>query len=182
MILYHSVKSDRNQLEKFKTATECANETDKLFNFSDLVSGDQLLNAVKSDRVGKSPPRAGNPGAFSYQDIRDISDLVYTMSTIEQSNASKRMNRAEIVTMVGSMVNQKRSDEGKPPISNTWQFYNRIQTIDALKQNTCLVDEREARRVLLLTIQNAKQHFIKWETFLVDKGFARVPLSMQEKH
>ena len=123
-ILYQSVKSNRNQLNRFKTATDCAKHTNELFGFSDLVSGDQLINAIKSDRAGKSPPRMGSRGATPFEDLQDIADLVYTMSTIEQSNASKRLNRAEIVTMIGLMVNQKLNDDEKPPIANTWQFYD----------------------------------------------------------
>ena len=179
--LFETVKSNRNQLEKCKTATRCATLTNQLLGFSDLVSGDQLIAAVKEDRVGKSPPRVGNSGVISHQDVHDMADLIYTMSTIEQNNASKRLNRTEIVTLLGSMVNQKLNSENKS-IIDTWQFYDRIQTINALKQNTCIVDQREARRVLWLTIQNAKSHFIRWENCLVERGFARLPTSVREKH
>jgi hypothetical protein len=48
-------------------------------------------------------------------------------------------------------------------------------------QDVTIIDSREALRVKWLTYVNQKKHHENWEEFLVEHGFAREPMSEEER-
>jgi hypothetical protein len=67
-VLYNTVRAGQNPLEKFNSSDKCADAVNELFGIKlpsgdilDVVSGRQVADACRADRVGKSLPRRSRP-------------------------------------------------------------------------------------------------------------------------
>lgn len=76
-------------------------------------------------------------------------------------------------SVIGVILNSKQESEGKEAMSDV-KFYQRIEReICHLQDFQSKADTREALRVLSLTYQSQKKHFVNWEKVAVELGFAR---------
>ena len=89
-IFYKAVRDDVIALKKYKDASACAKGICELLGFSDACSGDQLINAFNTERVGMAPIRRGNQGKVNDEDAFLIAELIFTMSLIEQNNVDPK--------------------------------------------------------------------------------------------
>mmetsp|Transcript_6643 Transcript_6643/g.12145 ORF Transcript_6643/g.12145 Transcript_6643/m.12145 type:complete len:241 (-) Transcript_6643:394-1116(-) len=117
----------------------------------DLVSGRQLQNGVKDDRVGKSPPRRGPEAGISKEEFEALANLVFTAESIEQANCAERTDRQQMMSIVGDIINTHQSSQGLEPLNNVKQFLSQ------------------------------KKNHERWEETCVELGFAKLPVDEEEE-
>jgi hypothetical protein len=105
------------------------------------------------------------------EDYKDLRLLSYTFSAIEQVNATNRSTRTQLCSKIGAILNGKRSAEGLEDMDD-YGLWRRIQKDNARLQNMSQTDLREVRRVQWMVHETQKKHFVNWETFCVEYGFA----------
>jgi hypothetical protein len=146
----------------------------------DLVSGRQLQNGVKDDRVGKSPPRRGPEAAISKEEFEALANLVFTAESIEQANCAERTDRQQMRSIVGDIINTHRSSQGLEPLNDVKQFLC-IEKHNSSRQGVIVVDPREALCVKWLTYLSQKKNHERWEETCVELGFAKLPVNEEEE-
>jgi len=179
-VLYNSVQTNENTLIAFASAEKCANAVNQMFGL-DLVSGYRLKASIKLGLVGKSPPRRGRASDTIPDDqFKDLATLFFTASSIEQSNCDDRMNRAELVSICGRIVNDKLEAEGRDPM-NEIKLYGRIQGANSKIQHLQLIDPRDAIRVKWLTYQSQRKNYFNWDKMCISLQFGREPVNDAER-
>jgi hypothetical protein len=149
-LLWNSVVKGKNTLKRFVTAEQCADSINDMYGIEGL-SGRKLKKAVKEDQVGVSPPPRGRPSNIPDEDFKQIAQLFFTLSAIEQSNADpQRMTRPKLVSLAGIIVNDKLKADGAKEM-NDISLYERIQQENSDKQGVVVTDPRDALRVKWLT-------------------------------
>ena len=180
-LIYNEKHVKGFSLSKFKSADLTAHEMDKLFGVESIVSGHEILRAVQKDRVGQSPLRAGRPSRIPDEEFKLVTQLVWTKASIDQGNASPhRLNRKEMESLVGKLVNAKLKQDGASPL-NEGKFYKRIEVANSAKIGIKVVDKREELRFKWLSYHNLLAQHVNWEKFMVESGMARLPESEEEK-
>ena len=180
-LIYNEKKEKGFSLAKFKSVNCVADEVDKLFGIKSVVSGNEILSAIKNNEVAKSPKRRGPQSKIPDEHFKIICDLVWTKAALDQANASPdRKNRKEMESLVGHLVNSKLQCDGLAPLNET-SFYQRVETRNAPKVGIKVVGHREELRFKWLTYQNMKAQHENWEKHMVDLGVARWPESEEEK-
>jgi hypothetical protein len=131
---------------------------------------------VSKGLVAKSPPRLGRPIEIEPEEFKDICTAFLTLSAIEQVNCdADRLNRTQLTSLLGSLIAEKY------PGRSEVKLYETMMQANSRSQNVTIIDSREALRVKWLTYVNQKKHHENWEEFLVDSGFAREPMSEEER-
>jgi hypothetical protein len=110
----------------------------------------------------------------------DLRILAYTYSAIEQVNADDRSTRTQLASMIGAIVSGKRGAEELDEVDDM-ALWKRIQKDNARLQSMSESDLRELRRVQWMVHETQKKHFLNWEKFCVDFGFAREAESEEER-
>ena len=163
---------------------QCADNIADFFNLgfgAEMISGREIKEGVKNGLAGKYPPKRGRATLVSEEDTKNIAALVYSSTVIEQANSeANRLSRIELQSVVGSIVNTKRQDEGVPEINDV-NFFERVQKINSLVNDVGTPDKREILRSLWLTFDQQKKHYINWEQFLISMGFGRAPMNDKEQ-
>jgi hypothetical protein len=132
-VLYDGVKSGQSTLIKFGSAEHCAREVNGMFGY-DLVSGYQLKDGVKNNRIGLSPPRRGTPSKIPDDEFKALASLVFSCESIEQANVMEnRLTRPKVISIIGEIVNGYFISIGELPMDEV-SFYKRIE-----KFNWCVL-------------------------------------------
>ena len=131
---------------------------------------------MRNGLVAKSPPRVGRPIDMETEEFNDICTAFLTLSAIEQVNCdADRRNRTQLTSFLGSFITEKY------PHRNEVKLYEKMMQANSRSQNVTVIDNREALRVKWLTYVNQKKHHENWEAYLIDYGFAREPVSEEER-
>jgi hypothetical protein len=131
--LYASVSNGENTLQRFSSAEKCAAEVNRMFGY-EILSGYQLQQAVKNDRVGLSPPKRGSPSRLPDDEMHLLANLVFTCETIEQVNCvAERMERGQTISILAKIVNERLESVGEEPV-NEQSLYRRIEFLNSRKQ------------------------------------------------
>ena len=144
-----------------------------------LVSGHDCKEAVKTDNAAQSPPKRGRPSTVvSEEDFKDLCALLFSLGSVEQTNADPiRLDREGQTTLLGMIVQSK---DGIEAFDST-ALYKRILAANANVQDMVITDEREARRHQWLQHRTLQNHCEHWEAEVVRLGFARMPENEEEK-
>ena len=181
-LMYDRVVKKKMPLTKFKSPEAVANFINQSME-CELISGREICNAVKKGRVGQPPPKLGRKGFVDHEDFCDLASLVFTAATIEQINCEpNRMQRTELISKVGAIVNDKRMnvDNEENEIDDI-SFYRRIEKENASLCTIGTSDKRELLRLLWLTFEQQKMHYVNWEHHLIDLGFGHAPLDDEQR-
>ena len=179
-ILLASVRSKENTLNIFSSAEKCAQKVNEMFEI-ELVSGRELAEGVDIGLTGLSPPRRDRAGELPGNDYKNLCSLVFTASSIEQANCDgDRLERPQLISVVGGIVNDKRVMDGLERMSDV-ALYRRIERDISCKQDLAPADRREAIRVKWLTYQSQNRSYKRWEETCVELGFARLATDDAER-
>ena len=180
--LYAKVKDRTLPLLKFKNENDIAAFINEGFECHDLISGREIKNGAAKGLVGKPAPKNGRHTEVPEDDIEDLISLMFTALTIDQSNcAPNRLRRRQQTSIIGNIINSKRQKDGKLDISDTAFFYNHIAKVLDVKCDLAFTDKREMLRLLWLTYEQQKKHYINWEENLIKQGFGRAPRDANER-
>jgi hypothetical protein len=102
-LLLDSVQKNKNPLTNFSSADKVTFKVNEMLGV-DLVSGRQLQNGMKDDRVGKLPPQRGPEAAISKEEFEALANLVFTAELIEQANCAERTDRQQMMSIVGDII------------------------------------------------------------------------------
>jgi hypothetical protein len=159
-LLYNTVLKNKNILVKFKTPNGCAAAAVNQMFGIELVSGRPIINGVKEDQAGKSPPHHGLPRRIPDDEFKDLAILMYTISAIEQFNSDPhRLDGMNLISLCGPIVNEKIIDKGRTEL-NEIHFNERIQQLNSRMQDLEVIDSRDALRVRWLTFSNLRNNYI----------------------
>ena len=79
----------------------------------ELITGREIAEGVRKGLVGKNPPKRGQKPIVDDDDLNDLAFLVFTCQTIEQANGEpNRLGRSDLASLVQSIVDEPRKDEG----------------------------------------------------------------------
>ena len=177
--LYKSVADGEVTLAKLASAEKVATTVNAIFG-SQHLTGNALIEAVKHDRVGKSPLKRGCPGRLSDEDFESLATLIFTMGSIDQANCDKPKSRPELRSLLDLIVNTKMREDSANQV-DPMHLYRRIQQHNSLEQDMSGLQPREKRRVLWLTYQNQEKNYEKWEEVALENDWARLPVNDEEK-
>jgi hypothetical protein len=131
---------------------------------------------VRNGLVARSPPRVGRPTEMEAGEFNDICTAFLTLSAIEEVNCdADRCNHSQLTSLLGSLISDKY------PLRNEVKLYESMMQANSRSQNVTIVDNREALRLKWLTYVNQKKHHENWEAYLVEYGFARMPMNEEER-
>ncbi|CAB9523296.1 unknown protein [Seminavis robusta] len=170
-VIYKSVTTKENTLHIFKSSEAVASALNHLIGV-DMLSGRELAEGVRKGRVNQSPPRLGRKGDIPQDVFKAFCSAVFTLCAIEQANCQDRMNREQLKSSVGEVLNEMRQRNGLDSMNDS-KFYSRIEKEISHLQDLEKADTRESLRVLWLTYQAQQKHYINWEQTAVELGFAR---------
>lgn len=181
-ILYQRVKEKTCPLLKFKSAEACAKFVNDGFECV-TVSGRELQTGVARGIVGKPPPvRKGRKSETPEEDIAELRNLLFTANTIDQVNCDPlRMKVPTQISVIGSILNNKREAEGSHPLDDVNFFRRHIAKKLDQDSEVSFTDKRELLRSLWLTYEQQKKHYVNWEKHLIDLGFGRAPDDDKER-
>ena len=86
------------------------------------------------------------------------------------------------ISTIGLIVNHKREAEGKLPIGDRGFFRRHIQRKLDYKSEVSFKDPREVLRLVWLTYEQQKKHYVNWEFHLIKSGFGREPENKKERN
>jgi hypothetical protein len=179
-ILYNEVHTKTITLEKFKTADKCATEINNFFGVQ-AITGNQLKDAVRVGRAGKSPPQRGKPSEIPKEDFKELATLMFTLSAIEQANASAdRLTKPALQSLLGTIVNHFMMEKWQKEM-HVPAFYKRIQIFNSSMQVYSVMDPRASIRVQWLKYDIQLKNYQAWERILVERGYARMPENEMER-
>ena len=75
------------------------------------LHGCQLNQALKDRKVGEKPPTLGRPSDLPDTVIDLLAKLFFTLSKIEQANASYCCSRVELSSLLGKIINNRTNDD-----------------------------------------------------------------------
>lgn len=181
-VMFEQVKQKKFPLSKFQCADDIADFINESFG-CDVITGRDIIEGVRKGLVGMNPPKKGRKPIINEDDLDDLASLIFTCQTIEQSNGDPNsLGRGALMSVVQSIVDDKREADGLMEGIHGVTFFERIQ-----KKNSghCelsnAVDKREVLRALWLTHNQQERHYNNWEKFVVEKGFARLPMNEEER-
>lgn len=171
---------DRNPCKHLDTAPKCAESINRLFGVK-VLSGRQLKNCVKQNRVAKLPPRVGKPSEIPDEEFNTLCDAFSSMGAINQNNVGeKQLDRPAETNLLDEIVKEKRKKNG---LDDIWavKLKERIDMHNAPRQGVKVVDERQKLWTLWCTKRSQLLHYEKPEEFLVEQGYAQVPKDNKER-
>jgi hypothetical protein len=113
MVKYHHLMTHC----KFSLAEKCAAKVNMMFGY-EILSGYQLLQAVKNDWVGLLPPKHGLPSRLPDDEMELLANVVFTCETIEQVNCvAERMERGQTISILAKIVNEHLESVGEEPVN-----------------------------------------------------------------
>ena len=115
------------------------------------------------------------------EDFKNICSLAHTFGAMQQANVEVRTKRPELISMIGSIVNGKRTQGGEHEIKDEIGLFRRIQRANSCLQLLENTDQREVRRILWMNHQFLKLHYSRWEEVLVGLGMARQSETEEER-
>jgi hypothetical protein len=140
-------------------------------NLDGAVSTREVIKAVHEDRIGKPPIKQGTKGKLPPGAFDALCDLTFSISAITQHNGDEALTRPEIINMIDSIVSpyfEEKSTMGM----NKRTLHDRIQTRNATRMNVATRNRRENLRWRWFTFNNQLKHYINFEKFSVEAGFA----------
>ena len=119
--MYKGVVDGANTLKVFSSPVKIAN----LFNNAcqiDILSGNEIATAVEWGQASQSPPRKGCQSNIPPDIFKAFTTALLTFSAIEQINCLDRTPWSELVSIVGSVLNKKREEDGDDPMHEVHFF------------------------------------------------------------
>ena len=172
--MYDRVKNNLLPLKKFQTSESIAVFINEGFE-CELIDGHMIRVAHAKGYIGKAPAKVGRKPSVPENITELLSNLLFTANSIEQNNAdSKRMDRQTQISTIAKIVNTKLEADGKAPIIDTTTYFLRhIEKKLTRASAVRSIDKRELLRLKWLTYEQQKMHYVNWELYLVEMGFAR---------
>ena len=177
--LYDEKLKGNNLVNHLQSEDEIADGINRLLGI-EVICGREIKKAVSQNRIGVGPAPKGRPTEIPSEDIEDLAILFFSISSIEQANASKRLKRPQLVSLLDQIVNEKRKREGKRELDATSLYKYHIEPLNSLRQDMHPVDRREFIRVLWLTYKNLSQNYDRWEEACIKEGFGRLAETDEE--
>ena len=178
--LYDEKLKGNNLVGHLQSEDEIADGINRLLGI-DVICGREIKRAVtQQNRVGLAPLTRGRHTELSREDIEDLAILFFSISSIEQANASTRLKRPQLISLLDQIVNEKRRNEGNNELNATSLYKYHIEPLNSLRQDMNPVDRREFIRVLWLTYKNLQLNYKRWEEACIQEGFAR-PAETEEE-
>ena len=178
--MYDRLRKKKLPLSKFSSAESIATFVNEGFE-CDLISGEMIRQAYKKDYVGEAPQRVGRKPKVSREDSELLSSLLFSANSIDQANSdASRMNRQDQISTIGRIVNSKREDDGQDILDDAFYFLKHIEPKLSLSSSVEKLDKRELLRLMWLTYEQQKKHYINWEHYLVEYNFGRFAESAEE--
>ena len=177
--LYNEKLKGNNEVKHLQTVDEIADGINRLLGI-EVICGNEIKKAVAQNRIGVGPAQLGRPTELPSDEIEDLAILFFSISSIEQANAGKRLKRPQLVSLLDQIVNEKRRREGKKELNSTHLYKHHIEPLNSLRQDVNPVDRREFIRVLWLTYRNLSENYARWEDACIQEGFARYAETEEE--
>ena len=177
--LYDQKLKGNNLVKHLQSEDEIADGINRLLGIQ-VICGNEIKKAVSQNRVGVGPAPRGRPTELPSEDIEDLAILFFSISSIEQANASKRLKRPQLISLLDQIVNEKRKRDGKKELDATSLYKYHVESLNSLRQDMNPVDRREFIRVLWLTYKNLSQNYDRWEEACIEEGFGRLAETDEE--
>ena len=118
-VCYQEMQDDKCHHREFKSVDDVADKINSLFGING-ISGRQIREAVRAKRAGQLPPKRGRSPEIPNEEFEKLAELFFTLSAIEQSNANQRLTRAQLISLLANIVNQKRKQDRDPDLNEIW--------------------------------------------------------------
>ena len=179
--MYQLCLDDRLPLEKFdKNPVNIACAINKMMG-CDLLSGNEIKQCVKENRVGESPKRKGPKTRIPRDEEEAIFTAVYTYSALQQINCDPNtLNRPQLRQQIMAIVNKALEKRGEQPL-NEVKYYERIQKHLARDTTLTTTNKRDALRTAWCTYEKQKQDYITFEEAVVGLEFGRWSQTKEER-
>lgn len=133
-----------------------------------FVSASELITSVKKGNVGCSPPPQGRPASTPAHIMEALCDLFFSHSAISQANAQRMLTRPALITLLDQVLKSHSTN-----YADAKYIFERIETLNATRQDIGIRDPREVVRFEWLTVTNLLKHFRSFEEMLVEKKIGR---------
>ena len=172
---------DRLPLEKFdKNPVNIACAINTMMG-CDLLSGNEIKQCVKENRVGESPKRKGPKTRIPRDEEEAIFTAVYTYSALQQINCDPNtLNRPQLRQQIMAIVNKALEKRGEQPL-NEVKYYERIQKHLARDTTLTTTNKRDALRTAWCTYEKQKQDYKTFEEAVVDLELGRWSQTKEER-
>ena len=172
---------DRLPLEKFdKDPVNIACAINTMMG-CDLLSGNEIKQCVKENRVGESPKRKGPKTRIPRDEEEAICTAVYTYLSLQQINCDPNsLSRPQMRQRIMKIVNAALEKRGEQPL-NEVKFYDRIQKCLARDVTLTTTNKRDALRTAWCTYEKQKQDYITFEEAVVALEFGRWSQTKEER-
>ena len=147
----------------------------------DLLSGNEIKQCVREDRVGQSPKRKGPNTRIPDDEEEAICTAVYTYVSLQQINCDPNsLSRPQMRQRIMKIVNAALEKRGEQPL-NEVKFYDRIQKRLARDVTLTTTNKRDALRTAWCTYEKQKQDYKTFEEAVVDLELGRWSQTKEER-
>lgn len=161
-----------NKLPGYTCALQVVKNVNSIFGKNEYVTSREILKAVNEGRINEDPPRQGTVGRFPQDAFLKMCDIFFTHAALSQDGGEKLLVQNEYISALSIIIDpyfNKRNEESMA----AKYLYERIRVENALQQNSELPDHRELIRFKWFTQMNLQKHYVNWEKFIVERGYAR---------
>ena len=179
--MYKLCLDDRLPFEKFdKNPVNIACAINTMMG-CDLLSGNEIKQCVKEDRVGLSPKRKGPNTRIPADEEEAICTAVYTYVSLQQINCDPNsLSRPQMRQRIMKIVNAALEKRGEQPL-NEVKFYDRIQKRLARDVTLTTTNKRDALRTAWCTYEKQMRDYTTFEETVVDLELGRWSQTKEER-
>ena len=160
------------QLPSHLSPVDVAESVNRIFQTTKdnktFVTSSELSTSVKNGNVGCVPPPQGRSSTMPTHILEAMSDLFFSHSALSQANAQKVLTRTALIELLEQVLKSHSSDH-----TQAKYLFEKIETLNATRQNIGIRDPREVIRFEWLTVTNLLKHFKSFENMLIEKKYGR---------
>ena len=162
----------KGQLPSHLSPVDVAESVNRIFQTTKdnktFVTSSELSTSVKNGNVGCVPPPQGRSSTMPTHILEALSDLFFSHSALSQANAQKVLTRTALIELLEQVLKSHSSDH-----TQAKYLFEKIETLNATRQNIGIRDPREVIRFEWLTVTNLLKHFKSFENMLIEKKYGR---------
>ena len=162
----------KGQLPSHLSPVDVAESVNRIFQTTKdnktFVTSSELSTSVKNGNVGCVPPPQGRSSTMPTHILEAMSDLFFSHSALSQANAQKVLTRTALIELLEQVLKSHSSDH-----TQAKYLFEKIETLNATRQNIGIRDPREVIRFEWLTVTNLLKHFKSFENMLIEKKYGR---------
>ena len=162
----------KGQLPNHLSPVDVAESVNRIFQTTKdnktFVTSSELSTSVKNGNVGCVPPPQGRSSTMPTHLLEALSDLFFSHSALSQANAQKVLTRTALIELLEQVLKSHSSDH-----TQAKYLFEKIETLNATRQNIGIRDPREVIRFEWLTVTNLLKHFKSFENMLIEKKYGR---------